>query len=403
MVRRLRAVAAAFAVAGLAGCWLQPGFGPQRGAYNAWESTISVANVAALHVTWNAPLDATPAHDPVMVPGKVLVTDITGLYALDLTHGTRVWHDVLDPGSVREVGDASVNGASVYVPDIVALATRSFDVSTGQEQSHVASGNYGAAIVRGSKVVSDHTGIGTIHSVGIEVDDLSNPALSWGSTEGLEGLGFHDPAPTSAAVGTDRFVFGLGGSVIAYPLTPPTCPPPPMPPLPVPCTPLWTAPIGFTATFPVLSDEGPTVYAGTGSGVSAINATSGTVSWSADLGSAVTQAPAVANDVVYAGTADGRLVALAADGCASSPCAPLWTATVPSAISVQPAVGNGVVYTGSADGSLHAFAAAGCGSTTCPALWTAATGSPITGAPAIALGRLVVGTSDGHVIAYGAK
>jgi PQQ-like domain len=317
----------------------------------------------------------------VVVPGKVLVTDIAGLYALDVTHGTRVWHDVLAPGSVQGVGDASVNGASVYVPDFAAQATRSFDVATGQEQSHVASGDYGAAIVRGSKVVSEHVGFGMVTTVGIEVDDLSNPALSWSSTEGIEGGGFHDPFPTSAAVGTDRFVFGLGGSVIAYPLTPPTCPPPPMPPLPVPCTPLWTASVGFSATFPVLAADRQTVYAGTSQGLWALDATTGTVRWFADLGSAVTQAPAAANGVVYAGTADGRVVALAADGCAHSPCAPLWTATIPSAISVQPAVGNGVVYTGSADGSLHAFAATGCGSATCPALWTATAGSRITAAP----------------------
>jgi outer membrane protein assembly factor BamB len=399
MVCRVRTTVLILAVVGLTGCWLQPGFGPGRAAYNPLEATVSPSNVASLHVVWNATLDATPAHDPIVVPGKVLVTDPVNLYGLNWTDGTRVWHDVLDPG-IQGVGDATVNGSNVYVPDYTTLATRSFETNTGQEGSHVAIGDYGTAIVRGSKVVSEWSGIGMIHGVGIGVDDLANSTLSWSSTESLVGLGVPNcPAPTSAAVGSDRFFFGLGGAVVAYPLAPPTCPPPQNPPLPQPCTPLWTANVAFTASYPVL--DGQTVYAGTATGISAIDAASGATRWTADLGSAITQAPAVANGVVYAGTADGRLVALAASGCATSPCAPLWSATLPSPLSVQPAVGNGVVYTGSADGSLHAYAATGCGSGNCPSLWTANAGSSITGAPAIALGRLVVSTANGHVIDYG--
>ncbi len=387
------------AVVGLTGCWLQPGFGPERAAYNPIEATVGPTNVARLHVIWNATLDAAPAQDPVVVPGKVLVTDPVDLSALNFGSGTRIWTDVLDP-NIQRVGDATISGPNVYVPDLSTTATRSFDTGTGQEGPHVASGDYGSAIVQGSKIVSEESGIGQVHGVGVSVDDLRDPTLSWSSTESLVGVGVpNGPSPTSAAVGSDRFFFGLGGEVIAYPLAPPTCPPSPMPPLPVPCTPLWTADVAFTATSPVLDRH--TVYAGTATGIAAIAATTGTVQWSADLGSAVTQAPAVADGVVYAGTADGRLVALAAQGCASSTCGPLWSGTLPSPISAQPAVGNGVVYTGSVDGSLHAFAAAGCASATCPSLWTADPGSQITGAPAIVLGRLIVGTANGHVIAYG--
>ncbi|MBK5289597.1 MAG: PQQ-binding-like beta-propeller repeat protein [Acidimicrobiia bacterium] len=88
----------------------------------------------------------------------------------------------------------------------------------------------------------------------------------------------------------------------------------------------------------------------------------------------------------YAGTADGRIVELAARGCAASPCAPLWSARLPSPISTQPAVG-GVVYTASADGALHAFAAAGRASATCRPLWATNAGSEIAGASTIVRGR----------------
>ncbi|MDQ6697736.1 MAG: PQQ-binding-like beta-propeller repeat protein [Actinomycetota bacterium] len=399
MGRALGNLVVVLAVIGLSGCWLQPGFGSERTAYNPLESTVGPSNVGRLHVVWNVALGASPAHDPVVVPGKVLVTDDGGLYALDWATGAVVWHNVLDPNG-GGTGDATVNGPSVYVPDFSRQATRSFDVQTGQEQAHVASGDYGAAIVRGSKVVSDHAGFGMVSSVGVEVDDLSDPTQSWASTEGIRGGGFNDPAPTSAAVASDRFVFGLGGSVVAYTLAPPTCPAPRTPPLPTPCTPLWSTPVGFTASVPVIDNA--SVFAGTATGLSVLLATNGESDWYANLGAAVAQPPAVANGVAYAGTADGRLAAFSVNTCRHnpSPCSPSWTANLPSPMSAQPAVANGIVYTASADGTLEAFAANGCPASPCRPLWTTNTGSQVTGAPAITLGRLIVATTNGHVIAY---
>ena len=73
------------------------------------------------------------------------------------------------------------------------------------------------------------------------------------------------------------------------------------------------------------------------------------VKWSYTTGGNVGTSPAVANGVVYVGSADGNVYALNA-----STGAKLWSYHA-GGIDSSPAVANGVVYVGSADGSLYAF------------------------------------------------
>ena len=78
-------------------------------------------------------------------------------------------------------------------------------------------------------------------------------------------------------------------------------------------------------------------------------------SWTGATGGAVTSSPAVAQDVAYVGSADGKLYAFDAKGvtnCTATTCAPLWTATIGGPVSSSPAYDNGVVYVGSGDGKL---------------------------------------------------
>ncbi len=72
--------------------------------------------------------------------------------------------------------------------------------------------------------------------------------------------------------------------------------------------------------------------------------------------------PAVANGVVYFGSSDDSLYAFDAAGhtnCSGTPpksCTPLWSATTGGSLSLSsPAVANGVVYIGSADDNLYAY------------------------------------------------
>jgi len=92
---------------------------------------------------------------------------------------------------------------------------------------------------------------------------------------------------------------------------------------------------------------------------------------------------------------------LNAAGCGIPTCTPLWSGTSGSAITQQPAAAGGVVFAGAADGEVLAFDAAGCTAAACGPSWSDSTGSPITGAPAVSNGRLYVGTADGRLIAYG--
>jgi outer membrane protein assembly factor BamB len=83
----------------------------------------------------------------------------------------------------------------------------------------------------------------------------------------------------------------------------------------------------------------------------------------------------------------------------------LWTATT-YAIHSSPAVANGVVYVGSAAANnLYAFSAAGsinCSGTpkTCTPLWTEVTDSDFFSSPAVADGLVYVGSADHKLYAF---
>src|SRR5207248_4968030 len=122
--------------------------------------------------------------------------------------------------------------------------------------------------------------------------------------------------------------------------------------------------------------------------------------------------PAVAAGVVYVGNGPD-LLAFSAAGttkCSGTPkvCNPLWTATTGSTIDSSPAVANGVVYAGSADFKLYAFAAVAnttnCSGTptTCNPLWTAATGNELHASPAVANGVVYIGSTDAKLYAFSA-
>ncbi|MEP6624382.1 MAG: right-handed parallel beta-helix repeat-containing protein, partial [Acidimicrobiia bacterium] len=108
--------------------------------------------------------------------------------------------------------------------------------------------------------------------------------------------------------------------------------------------------------------------------------------------------------------ADGRLYAYDSAGttnCSGVPktCLPLWTATTGGAITSSPAVANGVVYIGSADHTLTAYDAAGttqCSGVpkTCSPLWTATTGGAVSSSPAILAGVVYVGADDSRLHAF---
>src|SRR5262245_8647090 len=64
---------ACLSVVALSGCWLQPGFGPERQNFNRGEQTLSPANVAGLTQVWSAPVDPGVGGQP-LVDGRAVYT-----------------------------------------------------------------------------------------------------------------------------------------------------------------------------------------------------------------------------------------------------------------------------------------------------------------------------------------
>jgi outer membrane protein assembly factor BamB len=134
--------------------------------------------------------------------------------------------------------------------------------------------------------------------------------------------------------------------------------------------------------------------------VTVLAAATGEVRWTAELGAATVGPAAVAGDTIVVGTADGRLVALAAGGCGATTCAPLWEVPLGAAASAPPIVIGDAVLLGSAANDVVAAPAAGCGAASCPAVASIPTGpSAKTGGPIYDRGRVLVGTADGQVVA----
>jgi len=127
--------------------------------------------------------------------------------------------------------------------------------------------------------------------------------------------------------------------------------------------------------------------------LSVLDASSGTVLWTAPTGGYADSSPAVSGGLVYLGSGDGKLYAFPAAGCGQSTCSPVWTATTGSEVQSSPSVADGMVFVGSADHNVYAFDAL-----TGALEWTVATGDPITiQSAAVANGVVFIGSND-HVL-----
>lgn len=103
---------------------------------------------------------------------------------------------------------------------------------------------------------------------------------------------------------------------------------------------------------PVVADG--VLYVITGGRLYALDASSGTIKWrypaAAPLDSALRTSPAVGDDLVYFGSASGKLYAVTKDKGQQA-----WTFAAKGAINSSPVVDAGTVYFGSDDNSLYAI------------------------------------------------
>ena len=419
-IARLAAGSAALAL-GLAGCWPAPGQGPDRTAHNPFEQVITADSLGDLGELWSVDLGEGGVGAPIVSPGGVHARLGSVLHTRAAADGAARWtFDGTQPAPTVMSDPIHRDGEVLVGYGFGNLGGnwqgRALDPRTGAELRSVGGGLIDG--LRGSRMATSSFSFGSLTpiAVGMSLTDLDTPGSGWS--------GFVDVRDFAAGglrlpvtVGSDGAYHAGGGLLQTTPADQPatgqgvrrfgTARPAQcytggeFPYLPCP---QWATPIGSTVTTPVVVGPGEeTVYVGTLDGrVVALDAATGAVRWTAAVGAEVTAAPALAGGVLYVPTADGDLVAVAADGCGAATCQALWKAATGSRITVQPASAGGVVFTGSQDGTVRAFDAGGCGAATCPELWSAATGANgISGAPAVSSGRLYVGTGAGELVAYG--
>lgn len=408
-----RAAACALMVAALAGCWPAQGFGPDRTGHNPFEKQLTIDNVASLAVEWEATSIAAPVRGIVASAGVVVAANGSYMRGYSATTGAERWS--IGP-SYRSIpyGHPLIDGDVVYVPvQVVTTSTHVVDLKTGAEVSPTFDGR--ASAVRGTErlvetAVPDPTY--TTGTYSFRVEDSADHEATWGGVTHVQVGLTRDESPR-LTLGTD-VVFSAGHGLLtttpgdgtsgvgvrALPAgLPATCGPADNP---VYACPAWATPLPGTVVTPaVIGPGGGTVYVATDAGiVHAIDAATGAVEWTADLGAPILAPPALADGSLFVPVSTGDVQVLPADGCGAGTCTPTWTATTGTGVSAQPSVAGGVVYVGTDGGAVQAFAAAGCGAGTCTPVWSADLGSAVRVSPVVSAGRLVVGTSGGRLLSF---
>jgi outer membrane protein assembly factor BamB len=433
MARRRRGTIAGAAVAlpallALTACWPIPGHDPSRTAHNGAEGTLTPASVGGLSELWASAPAPGPLRDPVVSGAGVVASTGSSLHSVDADTGASDWTWQPDDETPYPVVVSApvVVGGRVLVGSGIGggggIWTGTWlDPASGAETGTLARSGL-VQSVRGTRAISTSYGhgSGTPVAVDYQVVDTETGVVA---TSGLLELGeLGDDLVPDVTLGGARVYhagYGMlppaspggplrgGQGVRAFPASggSSTCGPIEYPRF---ACPVWVTEVGGSPTAPVLGPGERVVYVGSSGGtVAALDAATGALLWTADVGAAVHHPPALADGVLYVPTADGDLVAVDADGCGNSTCAPLWTATTgTAAVSTQPAVGgsgaDAVVYAATAGGQVLAFAAAGCGDAVCSTpLWSGATAAPVTGGPVVTGGRVYVATDDGRLVAYG--
>ena len=393
----MRVLAAGTLAMLLTGCWPIPGAGPDRRSFNPFERVLTPATVGRLREAFRVPLpDGTGA--PVVTRAGLFVHTGDAISAFEPGSGAPRWSveasESIGPyaGDPYVVDDDRVMASTRLDSDLVWADAITLDIDTGARLQ--TQGVFSLLTsIRGDEMATITPQTGQTGRPPILTVRRVDGAAYWG------GMAPEIDGGTGSLAPDRQLYVGTTDRVQRYDATTPCPDDSSGTSVPI-CSSMWTRPVGGTAT-PVVIGDDDTVFAGSSNGtLYALRADTGGIRWTATLGSPVTQPPALAGGVLHVATADGRLSAIAADGCGTYRCPVIWSTEVGSEITVQPVVAGGVVYVGSADGSLRAFAAEGCGAATCPPLWTADAGAPVQGGLAVFAGRLYVGTGNA-LVAYG--
>jgi outer membrane protein assembly factor BamB len=418
--------------------WTAFRFGPGRSGHNGDETIIGARNVGQLVKRWSldtASIAGGPLliGDPVVARGTVYVpantTDVMGtsvLYARDARTGAAKWSRAfeadLNGRGQRSLSAPAVGNGLVYVGDIGVSgagfgtiyggSVRGYDVGTGAttwNSSFFAGGVSGPALA--NDLVYATSSFNTFFLGPFNGLVASNAGPSGQAEFTGPGGGATRPVSAPAVVSGVVYIGSEGGNLDAVDAAGVTncTPAPAAAPSWWPrraCSALWSTPTGGPISSTPAVSHGVVYFGSDDTRLYAVAAGGcGTSTcaplWTGATGGAVRSSPAVANGVVYVGSDDGRIYAFAAGGCGATTCTPLWTAATGGAINSSPAEANGVVYVGSDDGRIYAFRSAGCGAATCLPRWSYATGAAVKSSPAVAHGMVYVGSDDGRLYAFG--
>src|SRR5262249_26763119 len=117
--------------------------------------------------------------------------------------------------------------------------------------------------------------------------------------------------------------------------------------------PLPTA-AGGVARYSTLTRDGHLLLAATDGRLLVLDATTGALDWTDDLGSTGAPAFAATATTVYATGSGGSVAAFPLGGCGAATCTPTWTSTTPTGAVGTPAVGGDVLYVADRDGGIDA-------------------------------------------------
>jgi outer membrane protein assembly factor BamB len=313
--------------------WPTPRFVPEGTGHNPYETVLSPSTVGDLEVSWSARTDGFLYSTPVVVDDVVYATGQVGdssrgaVYAFDAMTGQLLWRRT---GSGEPPPDLTVADGRVHVGFLLGHKLRTYDAATGELLWSASGPQFAPTVVDGVVYAAD--GLRSLWAL-----DAATGRRMWVAHGPLGGYGFglavadgvvyvggNDIDGTSPVYAYDAATGGL----------------------------VWRTNTGAGVDGTPAVARG-TVYVGSDR-FYALDARTGRIRWTAETGG-VSSSAAVADGVVYIGSADGIVFAFEADTGEQ-----LWMASAGGNISSgQTAiVANGVVYIGTIEDVLFAFDAA---------------------------------------------
>ncbi len=378
--------------------WPQFHFDSAHTGFNPYETILSPANVGNLVLDWKYQTafgEEFVVSSPAVVAGAVYFggTGFGNVYSVDARTGGTRW--VWDNQSTN-VGSPAVAYGKVYEADYDEQSIRVLDTGNGHLLGNWGGDKPSDVTVANGAIYASVLYIGMVHYGYVYALDANTGALLWKQL--MQSGRTHSPAVANARVYVD--------------CTPTTQEPTYMCAMDAATGDiLWQYSSDSVTDFFQAAVSNGVVYVGglndeqpRANFVSALDAATGSLLWQRPLtgtlnkgiGFSTTTTPAVADSVVYIGTADpnddshGYMYAIDAHTSAL-----LWKYETAGGINSSAAVANGVVYFGSDDENIYALDAA-IGAL----LWKYATGGKVVSSPAVVNGMLFVGSNDTYLYAF---